>query len=114
LAVETTSPAFLAIHPNHGYLYAVNEVSKYDGQKTGSVSAFSIDRSTGKLTALNTVSSGGPGPCHLTVDHTGKYLLVANYGVGSVAMFPILANGGLAKATVILPHKGHSIDPKRQ
>ena len=114
LAAETASPAFLAIHPNHRYLYAVNEVSKFDGQKTGSVSAFSIDRSTGKLTSLNTVSSGGPGPCHLTVDHTGKYLLVANYGVGSVAMFPILANGGLAKATVILPHKGHSIDPKRQ
>ena len=88
LAAESTNPAFLAIHPNHRYLYAVNEIANYEGKKSGSVSAFSIDRKTGKLTLLNVVASGDPGPCHLVVDQTGKYLLVANYGVGSVAAFP--------------------------
>ena len=114
LAAESTNPAFLAIHPNHRYLYAVNEIADYDGQKSGSVSSFSIDRKTGKLTLLNVVASGDPGPCHLVVDQTGKYVLVANYGVGSVAAFPILADGGLGKATAFLPHTGHSVDPKRQ
>jgi len=114
LAAESTSPAFLALHPNHRYLYAVNEIAKYEGQKSGSVSAFSIDHKTGKLTLLNIVASGDPGPCHLTVDQTGKYVLVANYGVGSVAAFQILADGRLGKATAFLPHTGHSVDPKRQ
>jgi len=114
LAGASDRPAFLALHPNHRYLYAVNEIDKYEGKKSGSVSAFSIDRKTGKLTLLNIVPSGDPGPCHLVVDHTGKYLLVANYGVGSVAAFQILADGSLGKATAFLPHTGHSIDPKRQ
>ncbi|MGA3325910.1 MAG: lactonase family protein [Terriglobia bacterium] len=114
LAAESTNPAFLAIHPNHHHLYAVNEIAKYDGQKSGSVSAFSINHQTGKLTLLNVVASGDPGPCHLVVDQTGKFLLVANYGVGSVAAFPILADGRLGKATAFLPHTGHSVDPKRQ
>ncbi len=114
LAAESVNPGFLAIHPNHRFLYAVNEFSTFEGQKSGSVSAFSIDRATGKLTLLNVVPSGGPGPCHLVVDHTGRFVLVANYGVGSVAVFPILADGRLGKATAFLPHTGHSVDPKRQ
>jgi 6-phosphogluconolactonase len=114
LAAESTNPAFLAIHPNHRYLYAVNEIANYEGKKSGSVSAFSLDHQTGKLTLLNVIASGDPGPCHLVVDQTGKFLLVANYGVGSVAAFPILADGRLGKATAFLPHTGHSVDPKRQ
>ena len=114
LAGESIQPSFLAIHPNHRYLYAVNEIGNYQGQKSGSVSSFSIDRKTGKLTLLNIVPSGDPSPAHLIVDRTGKYLLVANYGIGSVAAFPILANGSLGKATAFLPLTGHSVDPKRQ
>lgn len=114
LAAASDRPAFLAIHPNHRFLYAVNEINDYDGKRSGSVSAFSIDRHTGKLTLLNIVPSGDPGPCHLAVDHTGKYLLVANYGVGSVASFPILPDGRLGKVISFLPHTGHSVDPKRQ
>ena len=114
LAGKATNPSYLAIHPNHKYLYSVDEVSTYDGKKTGGVSAFSIDPATGKLKLLNTVSSGGPAPCHITIDHTGKYVFVANYEVGSVAAFPILADGSLGKATAFLPHTGHSVDAKRQ
>ena len=114
LAAKTPNPSFLAIHPNHRSLYAVNEVEEFQGRKSGSVSAFSIDRGTGKLTFLNAEPSGDPGPCHVSVDHTGKYVLIANYGVGSVAAFPILADGRLGKATAFIPHSGHSVDPKRQ
>ncbi len=114
LAAESNSPAFLAIDPSHRHLYAVNEIGNYQGRKTGSVSAFSIDHKTGKLTLLNVVDSGGDGPTHLVIDKTGTYVLVANYGAGSVAMFPILADGRLGKARVVLPHAGHSVDPGRQ
>jgi 6-phosphogluconolactonase len=114
LAAESNDPSFLALDPTHRYLYAANEIENYEGQHNGSVSAFSIDRRTGKLTSLNVVASGNPGPAHLTVDHTGKYVLVANYRVGSVAVFPILADGSLGKATASLPHSGHSVNPKRQ
>jgi len=114
LAAEANNPSFLAVHPNHRYLYAVDEISDYQGKKAGGVSAFSIDRATGKLRPLNAVPSGGPGPCHVSVDQTGKYVFVANYEVGSVAAFPILADGRLGKASAFLPHTGHSVDRKRQ
>jgi 6-phosphogluconolactonase len=114
LAAEANNPSFLAIHPNHRYLYAADELSDYQGKKAGAVSAFSIDRKTGKLRPLNAVSSGGPAPCHVSVDQTGKYVFVANYEVGSVAAFPILADGRLGNASASLPHTGHSVDPKRQ
>jgi len=114
LAAESKDPSFLALDPTHRYLYAVNEIGDYEGQKSGSVSAFSIDRRTGKLSVLNLIASGDPGAVHLMVDYTGKYLLVANYGVGSVVVFPILADGSLGKATAHLPHSGHSIKPRRQ
>jgi 6-phosphogluconolactonase len=114
LAAETTDPGFLAIDPSHRNLYAVNEISNYEGKQLGSVSAFSINHKTGKLTLLNVVESGGSGPTHLVVDKTGKYVLVANYVSGSVAMFPILADGRLGKASAVLPQTGHSINPQRQ
>src|SRR5437588_5795610 len=78
LVAETASPSFLAIHPNHKYLYAVAEVDKVGDKKGGAVKAFAIDARTGKLTPLNTQTSGGSGPCHLVVDRAGKNVLVAN------------------------------------
>jgi 6-phosphogluconolactonase (cycloisomerase 2 family) len=63
------------------------------------VSAFSIDRSNGHLTLLNTVSSQGAGPAHLSVHPSGKYVLVANYGGGNVAVLPLRSNGELGSAT---------------
>ena len=114
LAAESNNPGFLAIDPTHRYLYAVNEIAEYKGKKSGSVSAFSIDHKTGKLTLLNIVASGGSGPTHLVVDKTGKYVLVANYAAGSVGLFPILSDGRLGQARAILPHTGHGINPQRQ
>src|SRR6204780_3844574 len=114
LAAETTNPSFVALHPNGKFLYAVNEVGNYKGPNSGGVSAFSIDRATGKLTFLNEVASRGADPCYISVDKSGKYVLVANYTGGSVAVFPILEGGKLGEATGFVQHTGHGADPKRQ
>ncbi len=114
LVAETANPSFLAVHPNHKVLYAVNEVGNYKGEKSGAVSAFAIDRATGKLTLLNQVASKGADPCYITVDKTGKYVLVANYTGGSVAVFPVLADGRLGEASTFIQHTGHGADPQRQ
>jgi 6-phosphogluconolactonase len=114
LAAETTNPSFVALHPNGRFLYAVNEVGNYKGPNSGGVSAFAIDRATGKLTLLNEVASRGADPCYITVDKTGKNVLVANYTGGSVAVFPVLADGKLGEASAFVQHTGHGADPKRQ
>jgi 6-phosphogluconolactonase len=114
LAAETITPSFLAVHPNHRFLYAVNEIGNYKGQKSGGVSAFAIDRTTGKLTFLNQVASGGGGPAYITVDKTGKYVLLANYDGGSVAAFSVLEDGRLGEASAFVQHTGHGTNPERQ
>jgi 6-phosphogluconolactonase len=107
LAGETSSPSFLAFHPNKKFLYAVNE-----GQ--AAVSAFAIDDKTGTLTFLNSQPSQGGAPCHLVVDPTGKNVLAANYAGGSCICIPIDADGKLGKASSFQQHvgkkkNGHSI-----
>jgi 6-phosphogluconolactonase len=114
LAAETTNPSFLAIHPNGRFVYSVSEMDNYNGQKTGAVSAFSIDPQSGKLTLLNTVSSKGGGPCHVLVDKTGKNVLVANYGTGSVASLPVKEDGSLGEASAFVQHTGSVALPERQ
>jgi 6-phosphogluconolactonase len=114
LAAQTTNPSFLAVHPNHGFLYAVNETGNYKGQKSGAVSAFAINQTTGKLTLLNQVASGGADPCYITVDKTGKFVLVANYTGGSVSVFPIQPDGSLGDASAFVQHTGHGTNPQRQ
>jgi 6-phosphogluconolactonase len=114
LAAETTNPSWVALHPKGRFLYAVNEVQNFKGPNSGGVSAFSIDRATGKLTFLNQVSSRGADPCYITVDETGKYVLVANYTGGSVAAFPVSDDGKLGEPSAFVQHTGHSVNPKRQ
>jgi 6-phosphogluconolactonase len=114
LAAETINPSFLAVHPNRRFLYAVNEIQNYQGQKSGGVSAFAIDHATGKLTLLNEVASKGADPCYITVDKTGKYVLVANYTGGSIAVFPVLEDGRLGEASGLVQHAGHGANPERQ
>ena len=108
LSAETSNPSFLAVHPNHRFLYAVNENSK------GTVSAFAIDSATAKLKFLNSASSRGDGPCHLAVDQSGKFLFVANYGSGSVAVLPIHEDGSLGESASFVQHAGSSADKARQ
>jgi 6-phosphogluconolactonase len=114
LAAESASPSFLALHPNHKFLYAANEVGEFGGKKSGAVSAFVIDAHSGGLTALGQQPSGGDGPCHVDVDKTGRTVLVANYGGGSVESLPIKADGSLEAPTTFIQHKGTSVDKSRQ
>lgn len=112
LAVETGSPSFLAIHPSKKYLYAVGEAGT-PGQKGGGVSSFSIG-ADGNLKLINQVSSVGAGPCHISLDQTGRMAMVANYGGGSVASYSIANDGSLSEAKTFVQHEGGSVNPKRQ
>jgi 6-phosphogluconolactonase len=106
LVAKTPDPSWIAIHPAKKYLYAVNEVSDYHGN-SGFVSAFAIDEASGDLTALNIVSSEGAGPCFMSIDASGKYAFVANYGGGTTAVLPILDSGLLGEAVDIHRDSDH-------
>jgi len=114
LAAESTDPSFVVAHPNGKYLYGVNEVGNYDGKKSGAVSAFAIDHKSGRLTLLNQVASGGADPCYISLDKTGKHVLVANYSGGSVAVFPVLKDGRLGEASAFVQHQGSGANKERQ
>jgi 6-phosphogluconolactonase len=114
LAAEIKNPTFLAVAPGGNFLYAVSEVDHLDGKSTGGVNAFALDAKSGKLTPLNQQLSGSGGPCHVSVDATGKSLFVANYGGGSIAIFPIHADGSLGEATTNIQHTGSSVNKDRQ
>jgi 6-phosphogluconolactonase len=114
LAAEADEPSFLAVDASGLFLYAVNEILRYNGQPTGAVSAFAIQRNTGKLSFLNQVSSHDEGPAHITMDRSGRYALVSNYTLGSVTVLPVLKEGRLGEATSFVQHKGSSVNPERQ
>jgi 6-phosphogluconolactonase len=114
LAAESVSPSFLAIHPSRDLLYAVNEIDTFEGKPGGSVSAFMIDRASGRLNLLNRAGSGGGGPAHVTIDPHGRNALVANYGGGSVAVLPLEDDGRLKPASAVVQHTGSSVNPGRQ
>lgn len=109
LVARIENPSFLAPHPTRPLLYAVGETG--DG---GTVSAFAIDRDSGRLELLNRESSVGAGPCHVVVDRAGRHAIVANYGGGSVAVLPIDAQGRLGPACAFIQHEGSSVHPQRQ
>jgi 6-phosphogluconolactonase len=114
LAAETENPSFVVLDPHRHFLYAVNEVQKYQGQASGGVSAFAVDTKTGKLTFLNEVASRGADPCYISLDKTGKFVLVANYTGGNVAVFPIQPDGRLGEATGFAQHTGSGPNHDRQ
>jgi 6-phosphogluconolactonase len=110
-AAEIEHPSFLAIAPNHRFLYAVSEGA--DAAASG-VSAFAIDAAAGKLRLLNRQPSGGSGPCYVAVDACGSNALIANYGSGSVAVFPLAGDGALRPASAFIQDHGSSVNPDRQ
>ena len=109
LAAEAVNPSFLEIHPNGKFLYAVSEAGK-----AGSVSAYAIETDTGNLKLLNKQPSGGSAPCHVSIDHMGKNVLVANYSSGSASVIPIRSDGKLGEPTGFVQHTGSSINTRRQ
>ena len=113
-APKVVDPGFLAIHPNGRFVYSVNEVADFQGKRAGGASAFTFDPVTGRMTLLNQQSAVGAGPCHISLDRTGQYAMLANYLGGSVTMLPIQKDGSLGQACDHHEHEGSSIDPQRQ
>jgi 6-phosphogluconolactonase len=114
LAAPTNSPSYFALSADGRHLYTCDSVDNLPGQQGGGVSAFALDPVTGRLTLLNTQLSGGNMPTYISLDHTGRFVLVANYNSGSVAVLPILADGSLGARTGFDQHTGHSVNPSRQ
>ena len=117
LAAEITNPAFLAIHPNHRFLYAVTEDPLSLGPNfdhSSYVSSYSIDSATGKLHLLNTRTTGGTSTCYLSIDKTGHYLMFANFGSSSVTILRINDDGSIGEQTAFMKHVGHGKDPAFQ
>ncbi|MXY20197.1 MAG: lactonase family protein [Dehalococcoidia bacterium] len=114
VATGAGNPSFVALHPSKRYLYAASEVMEFDGKEQGAVYAYSIDAGPGELNYLNSQGAGGPGPCHVKVDATGRFVLAANYHGGSVCMLPIEDDGSLAPASDFIQHEGSSVNPRRQ
>lgn len=107
-----SNPSWLAFHPSGRFLFAANEVDEYEGTRSGSVSSFAVDRATGHLTQINTTSSRGAGPAHLSVHPSGKFVFVANYAGGTIAVLPVTPKGELGPATDVKEDAGE-LGPRR-
>ncbi len=108
---SSANPSFLAIAPDGKHLYAVNEVSR---SQAGLVAAYGFDAATGKLSFINQQSSGSENPCHISITKNGKWLAVANYTGGSLATFPVNADGSLKPFSQHIIHTGKGFNPERQ
>ena len=107
-----TSPSHVAINAAGTRLYSSNETDRFDGKKEGSVSAFAIDGRTGQLELLNTVRSGGYGPTYVSIHPSKRYVFVANYFGGSIAVIPILPDGRVGDPSDVQVDEG-KIGPTR-
>jgi len=110
---EAVNPSYVAFSSDGRFLYAVNELKSFQGEHSGAVSAFSIDRDGG-LALLNQRPTRGTDPCHLSVDKSGSWVFVANFMSGSVCVFPAKRDGSLGEASDFVQHQGSSVDPARQ
>jgi 6-phosphogluconolactonase len=118
LKILSTTPApeasYLVFHPSYHTLYAVNEITEYQGKPGGSVSAFAVDPQNGSLTYLNEQASGGSLPCYLMLDKGGKFLFFANYGNGTLGVLPVEKDGSLGELCNFIQHHGAGPNAERQ
>ncbi len=111
---DLPAPSFQALHPAIPCLYSVSGAKSTANDPGGTVAAYRIDPKSGRLTVLNTRSTKGSGPCHISVDPHGAFAFVSNYGAGSLAVYPIVDNGSLGSISDLIQHHGNSVHPKRQ
>ncbi|MBD0331638.1 MAG: lactonase family protein [Chitinophagaceae bacterium] len=111
-SVKTSNPSYLAVSPGNRHVYAVNENGPDNG--SGKVSAFAFNKSNRQLTLVNQQSSGGDDPCYITVDKTGKWVIVGNYSSGTLSVLPVAPDGGVGTAVITLQHKGSGPNKLRQ
>jgi 6-phosphogluconolactonase len=114
LAGKTDNPSYIIQHPHGKFLYAVNENGMEKGKEAGAVSSFAIDAATGNLTAINRQPSHGTYPCHISIDPTGKCLMVANYGTGTFASYPLADDGSIGPAASVIQDTGTGPNKARQ
>lgn len=107
-------PTFLSVSPDSRTLYAVSEVRNWCGEPGGAIGAWHIRPENAALEPINILGSGGDRPTHISLDSRGRVAAVAHYGDGSIAMFPVLANGALGPCSNYLKNTGSSIDRERQ
>lgn len=108
------NPSYIAFSKSKEYLYAVNELKEHEGKATGTVSAFKINKSKGKLSFINLQETGGTDPCHVNVSNDDTHVFVSNFMSGSVSIFPVLNNGGLGEINQFIQHEGSSVNTRRQ
>ncbi len=109
-----SNPSHLCVGVKGHFLYSVSEVGSHDGLGEGSVSTFRVDPTTGGLEKIDLIRSYGSGPAYVSLDGSGKYVLVANYGGGTVAVLPVQDDGTLGEASSVMQHEGKSVHPSRQ
>jgi len=117
LAAPMINPSFLTISPDHKFVYAVSEDPTSVGpplDHESFVSAFSIDQATGKLKLLNTVAASGTSTCFISIDKTGHFIFLANFGSGNITTIHIKPDGSLGETTAAIQHLGHSVNPTIQ
>lgn len=111
---NVVEPSFLTIDKDKKYLYAVNETVEYEGKQSGAVSAFAINQKTGDLEFLNRQPSLGGAPCYVLVSDNGRFVLVANYVGGNVAVLPVEKDGRLGASIDLVQHSGSGANKQRQ
>lgn len=109
-----SNPSYLTLDRARRFLYAVEEDEEFEGEKSGKVSAFKVDPKDGSLRFVNRQASKGGAPCYITADDAGRFVLVANYLGGNVAVLPVSKGGGLGKAVDVEQHSGSGPNRERQ
>ena len=113
LVAETPSPSFIIASADGRFVFAVNELDKYEGAAGGSVTSFAVDKATSKLTQLSVQATKGASPCHLALDRTGRYLAVANYSGGNYSLLPVGSDGKLGPAVSVVQGDAPAADTSR-
>ena len=102
---DIRNPSWLAVNPAQTRLYAISEIDNFQGKPNGAVVSYAIAADTLKLTRLGAIGSAGATPTHVSVHPSGKFVFVANYGGGNVAVFPVGADGALGEASDVRPKR---------
>lgn len=114
LAAETEQPSFLILSKDQKRVYAVNETETFQGQPGGGISAFQWDEGGAQLSLLNDANTRGAHPCYLSLSSKGRFLSVANYTGGNIALFELDGKGALQEGPAIRQHSGSGPNAARQ
>ena len=112
---DVRNPSWLALNPTQTRLYAISEIESWQGTRSGAVVSYAVDPASMQLTRLGAVSSAGTLPAYVSVHPSGKFVFVANYGGGNVAVLPVAADGSLQEASDVRPsvgprHRARAVD----